>query len=57
VQTRARHIPLLSKEGMPRSGGVVCSKLRSIPIGAREALLMKSVRFAAIYKERAARGF
>jgi hypothetical protein len=32
--------PLLSKEGMPRSGGVVCSKLRSHLINAREALLI-----------------
>ena len=33
-------IPLLSKEGQPRSGGVVCSKSRSNLIDAREALLI-----------------
>jgi hypothetical protein len=33
------NIPLLSKEGKPRSGGVVCSKRRSHLIDAREALL------------------
>ena len=33
-------IPLLSKEGQPRSGGVVCSKRRSHLIDAREALLL-----------------
>jgi hypothetical protein len=32
--------PLLSKEGQPRSGGVVCSKRRSDLIDAREALLI-----------------
>jgi hypothetical protein len=32
--------PLLSKEGQPRSGGVVCSKSRSHLIDAREALLL-----------------
>src|SRR5215467_1294242 len=30
--------PLLSKEGQPRSGGVVCSKMRSHLIDTREAL-------------------
>ena len=46
---------LLSKEGQARSAGVVCSKSRSILIDGREALLIKSVRFAAICKERATR--
>jgi hypothetical protein len=32
--------PLLSKEGQPRSGGVVCSKRRSHLIDVREALLV-----------------
>src|SRR5215467_11474956 len=32
--------PLLSKEGQPRSGGVVCSKMRSHLIDGREALLI-----------------
>ena len=31
-------IPLLSKEGQARSAGVVCSKMRSHLIDAREAL-------------------
>jgi hypothetical protein len=33
-------IPLLSKEGQARSAGVVCSKMRSLLIDAREALLI-----------------
>ena len=33
-------IPLLSKEGQARSAGVVCSKMRSHLIDAREALLI-----------------
>ena len=32
--------PLLSKEGQARSAGVVCSKMRSHLIDAREALLI-----------------
>ena len=39
-----RTTPLLSKEGEPRSGGVVCSKLRSDLINAREALLINRYR-------------
>jgi len=52
----ANQLPLLSKEGKARSAGVVCSKSRSILIDAREALLIKTVRYAAICKERAPRG-
>ena len=33
-------IPLLSKEGQARSAGVVCSKMHSHLIDAREALLI-----------------
>ena len=37
--------PLLSKEGQPRSGGVVCSKMRSHLVeAAKRSLLIGTVR-------------